>query len=166
VSDPASKRLEVAVVRLTEPGMPEGDAEVVSEWRGVSYVHTEGTWERESWWDSGLLTAYPTPELVGITAHLDMSNAGVKRLDQRRTLNDRLGLELWFPVTGDGELVHLDPLDPRDDWDTSTGRWVRTRYHSGYVVQYNHVSFMKEMSVNVTRDYTLSEMYRIEVMDR
>lgn len=104
---------EVAVVRLTEPGKPDKpEAAVVSEWRGLSYVHTEGTWEREAPFNSGLLTCYPTPELVGIAVHLDMSNAAVKRLDQRATLNERVGLELWFPLTTDGDLASLDPLYP------------------------------------------------------
>lgn len=157
---------KVPVVRLTAPGMLEGEPEVISEWRGVAYIKPEPVFDRPpaQFWDP--LTVFPTPQLVGITMHMDLSNTSVMRLDQRATLNERLGLELWAPVTTGRGPDPLDPLHPRTDWDTSTGDWVRARYHHGYVVQYEHHSFIKEMAVNIYRGPRATELYRLEVLNR
>lgn len=159
---------KAAVVRLTAPGLPENadgpEPAVISEWRGIAHVKPEPAWDRPEPYplDGGIY--FPEPYITGVTVGLDMSNASVKRLDQQATLNDIVGLEVWTPTLKEGGAVWLDPLAPRDDWDTSTGTWVRVRYHFGRVAQYTHQSFIKEMMVNVFRGPGVNELYRMEVM--
>lgn len=155
------------MVRMTKPGVHEIiEPEVISEWRGVGYVESEPIFEQKGSQFWGPYTLYPAPELTGIVMHLDLSNTSVMRLDYRATLNDRVGLELWAPLTAEGDAAPLDPLQPRRDWDTSTGSWVRARYYWCNVVQYLHESFVKEMAVNVGRGPNTGKLYQVEVLNR